>query len=137
MTGSLNKLKNKKSPGFDQLSNEMIKCTNILGITLLTKLFNVVLKSGNFPDDWNFGLIKLIHKENEIDNPNNYRGITLNSCLGKLFFTILYNRLAPMLEEHNIFCKEQTGFRKNQRTTDHIYLLKIYSTQPIPIYLFH
>ena len=41
---NINKLKNKKSPGFDQLSNEMIKCTSVLGTTLLTKLFNLVLK---------------------------------------------------------------------------------------------
>ena len=120
---NINKLKNKKSPGFDQLSNEMIKCTNVLGTTLLTKVFNLVLKSGHFPDDWNLGLIRLIHKGNEINDPNNYRGITLNSCLGKLFCKVLSNRLAPKLEEYNVYCKEQAGFRKNQRTTDHIYLL--------------
>ena len=78
-------LKDNKSPGFDRISNEMIKCTNCLGVTLLTKLFNIVLCSGTFPLDWNYGLIKLIHKGNNRDDPNNYRGITLNSCLGKLF----------------------------------------------------
>ena len=102
----------------------MIKCTNTLGIKLLTKLFNKILKSGEFPEEWNYGLIRSIHKGLDKYDANNYRGITLNSCLGKLFCTILYNRLNPLLEKENIYCKEQAGFRRNHRTTDHIFLLR-------------
>ena len=131
-------LKDNKSPGFDRISNEMIKCTNCLGVTLLTKLFNIVLCSGTFPLDWNYGLIKLIHKGNNRDDPNNYRGITLNSCLGKHFCTILYNRLAPLLERQGTYSMEQGGFRMNHRTTDQIYLLrtiiKKYTTQNRHLY---
>ena len=121
---TINNLKHKKSPGYDRVTNEMLKCTNTQGIKLLTKLFNKILKTGNFPQEWNYGLIKLIHKGNDIYDPNNYRGITLNSCLGKLFCTILYNRLAPIFEQEKIYCKEQGGFRKKHRTTDHIFLLR-------------
>ena len=59
-----------------------------------------------------------------MDDENNYRAITLNSCLGKMFCTILNQRLNPLLESENIFCKEQAGFRTNHRTTDHIFILK-------------
>ena len=117
---TINNLKLKKSPGYDRISNEMLKCTNSQGI----KLFNKILKMGNFPEEWNYGLIKLIHKGNHIYDPNNYRGITLNSCLGKLFCTIRYNRLATIFELENIYCKEQGGFRKKHRTTDHIFILR-------------
>ena len=120
---ALKNLKNKKSPGYDRISNEMLKCTNSHGIILLTTLFNKILKSGSFPPAWNYGLIKAIHKGNDVFDPDNYRGITLNSCLGKLFCNILYNRLAPLLEKEDVFCKEQSGFRKEHRTTDHIFLL--------------
>ena len=115
---TINNLKLKKKPGYDRISNEMLKCTNSQGIKLLTKLFNKILKMGKFPEEWNYGLIKLIHKGNDIYDPNNYRGITLNSCLGKLFFTILYNRLATIFEQEKIYCKEQGGFPKKHRTTD-------------------
>ena len=118
-------LKSKKSPGFDCVTNEMLKCTNSHGKNLLTMLFNKVLKSGIFPCEWNYGMIKLINKEMDVYDANDYRGITLNSCLGKLFCTILYNRLAPLLENKNTLCKEQAGFRQNHRTTDHIFLLRI------------
>ena len=117
-------LKCKKSPGDDQILNEMIKCTNKEGIRLITKLFNTILDLGYFPKEWNYGLLKLIHKGGDTDDENNYRAITLNSCLGKLFCSILHNRLYPLLENEVIFCKEQAGFRKNHRTTDHIFLLR-------------
>ena len=84
-------------------------------------LFNKVLKSGIFPCEWNYEMIKVINKGMDVYDANDYRGITLNSCLGKLFCTILYNRLAP---HKNILCKEQAGFRQNHRTTDHIFLLR-------------
>ena len=107
---NIRSLKSKKSPGFDRLTNEMLKCTNVQGIKMLTLLFNKILKSGIFQVCWNYGLIKLINKGMDVYDPNNYRGITLNSCLGKLFCTILYNRLVPVLEDKNIL-------------TDHIFLL--------------
>ena len=124
VTKHINSLKNKKSPGNDQITNEMIKCTNKVGIKLLTKLFNTILNSGYFPKKWNHGLLRLIHKGGDSDDENNYRAITLNSCLGKVFCTVLNQRLSPLLEEENIFNKEQAGFRKNHRTTDHIFLLR-------------
>ena len=121
---NIRNLKSKKSPGFDRITNEMLKCTNSQGVKLLTLLFNKILKSGIFPTCWNYGLIKLINKGMDVYDPNNYRGITLNSCLGKLFCSILYSRLVPILESNNIFCKEQAGFRQDHRTTDHIFLLR-------------
>ena len=124
VTKCIKLLKNKKSSGDDQITNEMIKCTNSEGIKLLTKLFNTILNVGYFPKEWNFGLLRLIHKGGETDDENNYRAITLNSCLGKMFCKILNQRLNPILETENVFCKEQAGFRKNHRTTDHIFLLK-------------
>ena len=124
VTSCIKNMKSKKSPGEDQISNDMIKATNKEGISLLTKLFNTILNRRYFPKDWNYGLLRLIHKGNDPDDENNYRAITLNSCIGKLFCTILSHRINPLLEKENIFCKEQAGFRKNSRTTDQIFLLK-------------
>ena len=42
--------------------------------------------SGTFPTEWNIGVIKPIHeKRGDRRTQANYRGITLTSCLGKLF----------------------------------------------------
>ena len=64
-----------------------------------------------------------IFKSGEPDNPKNYRGITLSSLLGKLFTTIINNRLYEFLTQNNIIQENQIGFQKGRRTTDHIFVL--------------
>ena len=119
-----NSLKTQKAAAYDLITNKMIKATNEIGVKLLTKLFNTLLTHKYFPKDWNYGILRLIHKGDDPEDANNYRAITLNSCLGKLFCTILNARFSDILEKNNIICKEQAGFRKNSRTTDWIFLLK-------------
>ena len=54
---------------------------------------------------------------------SNYRGITLLSSLGKLFSSLIYNRIENEIESKDILSPSQAGFRKNCRTTDHIFTL--------------
>ena len=57
-------------------------------------------------------------------DPANYRGIALASCIGKLFNSILYTRINHFLEIHKLIRPEQGGFRKDYRTSDHIFTLQ-------------
>ena len=54
---------------------------------------------------------------------NNYRGICVSSCLGKLFTSLLQNRLTLFLEEHDLLSPNQGGFSAGYRTSDHIFIL--------------
>ena len=65
-----------------------------------------------------------IHKSGSQDDPNNYRGICISSCLGKFFTLIMNKRLNDFLENNKIINKSQIGFRKNCRTADHLLVLK-------------
>ena len=56
------------------------------------------------------------------DDPNNYRGITLLNCIGKIFTSILYKRISDWEEVRNLLPEEQFGFRKYRRTTDCIFI---------------
>jgi hypothetical protein len=53
---------------------------------------------------------------------DNYRGISVTSALGKLFNSILNNRLDMFLEKHQIIDTCQVGFTKKARTTDHLFI---------------
>ena len=64
-------------------------------------------------------ILPLYTNKGSHDDPNNYRGITLLSCLGKLFTNITNNRLAQYLEDGNILGEEQAGFRAGYSTLDH------------------
>ncbi len=101
----------------------MIKYTEHKFKLAILKLFNIILSSGIFPNIWNKGLITPIHKNGDRFDPNNYRGICVNSNLGKLFCKILNSRLAHFLRDRNVLSKCQIGFQPKYRTSDHIYTL--------------
>lgn len=77
------KLKNNKTSGPDGILNEMLKYGQFALLPSLKKLFNLVLESGIYPDQWSEGFIVPIFKNGDSSNPDNYRGITVTSCLGK------------------------------------------------------
>ncbi len=79
----------------------------------MLKLFNDVLCVGFFPEIWNKGLISPIHKNGDKLDPNNYRGICVNSNLGKVLCSILNTRLLHFLTKHNALSKCQIGFLPN------------------------
>ena len=54
---------------------------------------------------------------------NNYRGITLVSCLSKLFTSVLNKRIEKTCNEHNLISDAQFGFRKGRSTVDAIFIL--------------
>ena len=68
-------------------------------LSVFITLFNLVLESGFIPKSWTCGFIKPIYKNKFSGaDANNYRGITILSCLGKLFTSVLNNRLNEYLD---------------------------------------
>ena len=117
-------LKKGKSCGTDVISNEIIKNSTHVLTQTLTLLFDKISKLKYFPKLWSAGLIVPIYKSGDLDDPNNFRGITLNSCMSKLFTFILNRRLNVIYDEKYIIDYNQIGFRKGFRTSDHVFTLK-------------
>ena len=81
-----------KAAGPDLLINEFFKYSRTTRSTcsLLTNMFNVVLLTGALSDCWASGLIVPIYKnKGSKTDPNNYRGISLISCVCKIFTSLL------------------------------------------------
>ena len=69
-------------------------------------------------------MIKPIYKQKgSCDDPNNYRGITILSCFGKLFTSVINNRLVKYFDENTTIVPEQAGFRAGHSTVDHVFTL--------------
>ena len=117
-------LKPKKAVYNDKIRNEMIISSIETLSKCFLKVFNNVLTSGKFPESWTEGLITPIHKSGNSLDPNNYRGICVSSCLGKLFCSILNNRLMNFANEKKLIHRTQIGFMPGMRTADHILTLK-------------
>ena len=73
---------------------------------------------------WAKSIVKPIPKSTKLSkNPQDYRGISLQSTVLKAFCFILGNRLTDFCETHNLLVDEQNGFRKDRNCIDHIFAL--------------
>ena len=117
-------LKNGKASGTDGITNEMLKVSCSYNIEMYVKLFNLIMKIGLYPEKWRENYIKPIFKGGCFNDPNNYRGIALSSCVAKLFSRVLFNRLDKQLENNKTLAEEQIGFCKGCRPSAHFLTLK-------------
>ena len=116
-------LKPNKSSGCDLISNEMILSLVEIHPDLLVNLFNRIFSTNTKIQEWTIAAITPIFKSGVKTDPNNYRGISLLSCLGKLFSAILNQGLIRYAVDNNILKREQLGFLPGNRTSDaHIIL---------------
>ena len=116
-------LKNNKAVGIDQISNEMIKSAMPMISEILRKIFNAVLCNKHYPYEWKKGVIVNLFKSGNANFTDNYRGLTINSCLAKVFNNILNIRLNEFIEKNKILSEVQIGFKKKARTSDHLYIV--------------
>ena len=120
---AIRKLKCGKAPGLDEISAEFLKSAEGIVVPFLKKLFNALFENGLFPEEWCRSVIIPLFKKGDINNPENYRGISLLSIVSKVFTSILNRRLYSWAENEHKICEEQAGFRKQYSTIDHIYTL--------------
>ena len=84
----------------------------------------MILDHGVIPVAWTVGVINPIYKnKGDPTRPENYRPITLLSCMGKLFTCVINNRLKSYIESNNIIHESQAGFRSGFSTSDHMFVL--------------
>ena len=116
----IKKIKWNKSSGIDEVTNEYLKSTEEILLPVWTLLFNHILDMGSIPSNWQVGKIVPKYKNGDTSEASNYRAITITSCLGELFTQLLNTRLSFFVNIH----ENQTGFRKNHSTIDHIFVIK-------------
>ena len=96
---AIEKLKNYKSPGTDQIPAELIKT---IGTTIRCEIHKLIISIWNkekLPDEWKESIIVTIYKKGDKTDCNNYRGISLLPTTYKVLSFILLSRLIPYAEE--------------------------------------
>lgn len=136
----LSKIQNlttNKSSGPDNIPTEAFKTAKHLLVTYITILFNKILDNRKIPKEWAQSDIILLYKKGDPADINNYRPISLQPIIYKLFASCLENHLEPYIENYQP--NEQAGFRKKFSTIDHIHSLELiiekYEEQQSPLYL--
>ena len=117
------KQKNNKASGPDEISAEIIKSSYIVVSTYLVSIFNNLFNTSEYPESWSLGYIVPIFKGGDPKMAKNYRGITLNNILAKIYSQILLNRLNTWSEKYEKISECQFGYQKGKSTTDCIFIL--------------
>jgi hypothetical protein len=120
---AIRKLKSSKSAGPDGLIGEFFKNSGELTVDFLVKLFNHLFDNGIYPSNWAESIIMPLFKKGNVNNVNNYRGISLCDISGKIYSSVINNRLQEWVSQNNITGEYQAGFKKDYSTIDHIFTL--------------
>ena len=110
-----------KVPGVDEICPEMLKALDIVGLSWLTRLYNVAWGSGTVPMALQTGVVVPIFKKGDRRVCSNYRGITLLSLPGKVYSRVLEKRLWPIVEPQ--IQEEQCGFHPGRGPVDQLFTL--------------
>lgn len=112
---TIEKTKNKKAPGPDNICMEHLKDSKEILLPLWTELFNKCIHTASIPDNWRTAKIKVLYKgKGDADNPNSYRGVALENSVFKIFTKVLTNRLDKETTSQIPEC--QFGFRRGRST---------------------
>ena len=106
--------KSSSACGLDEIPYSVLKYPIV--IETLRQLFQLILNSSIIPTVWRKAIICPIHKDPSSDKrlPMNYRGVSLSSCIRKLYSSLLNKRIMSNLENNDILANEQNDFRKNK-----------------------
>ena len=120
---SIKTLKKGKAAGVDNIPAELIQAGGEEMTSVLTKMCDRVLRTGEWPTTWTQSLVITIPKNGNLELCENHRTISLISHPSKVILNIILNRLKPIAE--SIISEEQAGFRPGRSTIEQIFNLRI------------
>ena len=94
-------------------------CGNAL-VKPLKIIFENILKTGIFPEQWKQANVVPIHKKENKQFLKNYRPISLLPICAKIFEKVLFKYLYDYFDSNNLITKKQSGFRPGDSTTNQL-----------------
>jgi hypothetical protein len=104
------KLKKYKSPGSDQILEELIQAGDKILLSAIHKVINSVWNMEELPDQWKKSITRNVpvHKKGDKTDCYNHRRISLLSTSYKIVSNILLSRLGPYIDK--MIVDHQRGF---------------------------
>jgi sorting nexin-29 len=119
----ISRIKEGKAPGADDINPEFVKNLPEVLQEIITDYFNKILETGVVPDEFGKAIICPVFKKGSKKDCGNYRGISLLNTMGKLFASLINERISAFMEATGALGEEQAGFREGHSTTDQIFIL--------------
>ena len=127
----IKQLKNKSSPGLDEIPNNVIKFAAGFISDPLAALINSSISTGIFPNKLKEAKVIPVFKSGDSSLVTNYRPISILNSFSKIFEKIIANRLLKFLDKNNILFSEQFGFRQNHSTCSALISLNEFITSSL------
>lgn len=122
----LKKLGQKKCEGPDGITLNIIRDGSSILVPIITRLFNMVLKTGRIPEVWRLAKVVPLHKKGNKSDLKNYRPISNICSLSKIYEKCLLAYIEDLEDRSGVDLtgKWQNGFKKNRGTNTAILLLQ-------------
>lgn len=106
-----------KSMGSDNISiNMWLLCCPVI-LPVIEHIFNFIIAGCTYPELWKKSLVVPLPKNNNPQEFQDLRPISLLCVLSKAVEKIMDNQIRTFLSNHNILPKHQSGFRKGHSCT--------------------
>ena len=107
---SVRKKSNKAAAGMNGLSYVPYKrCPSIM--KTLHRIVKRIWVTKDIPEDWAQAFVVLLSKSDILDDPSEFRPIAITNTVGKIFFSVISDRLQVFLVRNNYIRREtQKGF---------------------------
>lgn len=113
-----------KATGPDGISPVMLREAGLTIVKPLTKLINLSLSTAVFPDSWKLAHVLPLYKKNDKSEVNNYRPISLLSCVSKIAERVVFKYTFNHLRDNDLLSHFQSGFIPGDSTINQ--LINIY-----------
>lgn len=116
---TIKRLDDRKAPGYDLITKEVLLELPRKAITFITTIFNATLRIGYFPSAWKVSEIIMIYKAGKLmTEKTSYRPISLLPTLSKMLEKTILRRIMPSLLERKVIPEHQFGFRERHGTVE-------------------
>jgi len=125
----IKELPKKKACSEDNISAELLQCMGEEGLETISRLINMIYKSGYIPEDFRKSIFVPTPKINKAQDCSDFRTISLISHASIFLLHLIKRRITSVIERQ--IADSQMGFRKGKR--DAIYQLRMISERSIQV----
>ena len=106
-----------KAVGHDNIPAFFIKVSKYVIAPYLNILIDFAFSNGIFPDSCKTAKVISFLKSGIVNDPYNYRPISILTCFSKIFENLLHKRLSEFMNKNNVIIPTQYGFQTNFSTS--------------------